>query len=229
MRTLSVDGTRLVLPNHESVRAEFGVHKFGPKADSERSLALVSVCYDVLNLLSIDAEIAPYASSERDLLYKHVEKLKENDLLLLDRGYPSKGLFFLLMAKGIHFCVRMKDNWWNEVNTFVKSGEKEQIVTFNLPKKDHKLLKEYPQWQEKQRSTTVEGGLDCCQPGIKRRRRIKQFAGSRQSVEWRNATYRWFGIAIYAGTALFSATLSSFHHKALAHIRFQPIGRKNAR
>ena len=49
MRTLSVDGTRLVLPNHPSVVEEFGQHKFGPKADSERSLAMASMLYDVLN------------------------------------------------------------------------------------------------------------------------------------------------------------------------------------
>ena len=36
MRLLAVDGTRLVLPNHPSVVEEFGVHQFGPKADSPR-------------------------------------------------------------------------------------------------------------------------------------------------------------------------------------------------
>ena len=150
MRTLSVGGSRLVLPNHQSVRDEFGVHKFGPKADSERSLALCSIFYDVLNLVSIDAQIAPYSASERDLLYEHLEKVKPNDLLLMDRGYPSKGLFFLLFAKEVEFCARMKDNWWLEVNEFSKSDEKERIVTFKLPKKDRHLLKEYPQWHDKE-------------------------------------------------------------------------------
>jgi len=150
MRTLSVDGSRLVLPNHKTVKEEFGVHKFGPKADSERSLALCSVLYDVLNLIAVDSEIAPYASSERDLLYQHLEFIKENDLLLMDRGYPSMSLFFLLMAKGVHFCARMKDDWWLEVDKFQKSGLKEQLVSFKLPKKDRKLLKDYPEWHERE-------------------------------------------------------------------------------
>jgi len=150
MRVMAVDGSRLVLPNHQTVREEFGVHKFGPNADSERSLALCSVFYDVLNLLTIDSQIAPYASSERDLLYQHLEYAKENDLILMDRGYPSMALFFLLLAKGLHFCVRMKDDWWLEVDKFKKSGMKEQIVTFKLPKKDRKLLKDYPEWHEKE-------------------------------------------------------------------------------
>jgi hypothetical protein len=150
MRTLSIDGSRLVLPNHKSVKEEFGVHKFGPNADSERSLALFSILYDVLNLISIDAQIAPYASSERDLLYQHLDKMKPADLLLLDRGYPSLALFFLLQAKGIQFCVRMKDNWWLSVNDFIKSNEKERIVTFKLPKKDKKILKDFSEWQDKE-------------------------------------------------------------------------------
>lgn len=149
MRTLSVDGTRLVLPNHQSVIEEFGQHNFGPNADSPRSLALGSMLYDVLNHVTIDAQIAPYTSSERDLLLKHLEFVKKGDLLLLDRGYPCFWLLFLLKAKGIEFCVRLKDDWWLEVEEFLKSDEIEKIVEFNLPKKDIGKLAEYPEYQDK--------------------------------------------------------------------------------
>ena len=115
MRVTAIDGTRLVLPNHPSVIAEFGQQQFGPKADSPRSLAMASMLYDVLNQVTIDAQIAPYASSERDLLMQHIDKLKSGDLLLLDRGYPCFWLLFLLKAKGIEFCVRLKDDWWLKV------------------------------------------------------------------------------------------------------------------
>jgi len=145
MRLLSVDGTRLVLPNHKSVVEEFGEHSFGPNADSKRSQALGSVLYDSLNLLTLDAQIAPYSASERDLLYKHLDKVKQGDLLLLDRGYPSIALLFLLKAKGIEYCVRMKEDWWLSVKDFMDSGEKERIVSYKLPKKDRGLLKDYPQ------------------------------------------------------------------------------------
>lgn len=144
MRLLAVDGSRLVLPNHPSVKEEFGVHNFGPNADSEQSLALTSVLFDPLNLVTLDAQIAPYASSERELLYKHLEKVQEGDLLLLDRGYPSIALIYLLTAKKINFCIRMKEDWWLSVKDFNESGEKERIVSFTLPKKDRKHLMEYP-------------------------------------------------------------------------------------
>ena len=42
MWAMAVDGSRLVLPSYHTVKEEFGVHSFGPKADSERSLALCS-------------------------------------------------------------------------------------------------------------------------------------------------------------------------------------------
>jgi hypothetical protein len=148
MRTLAVDGTRLVLPNHPSVVEEFGQHQFGPKANSPRSLAMGSMLYDVLNQTTLDAQLAPYAASERDLLMQHLDKVKQGDLLLLDRGYPCFWLLFVLKARGIEFCVRLKDDWWLKVKDFTQSDEKERIVTFSLPKKDRKKLADFPHMQD---------------------------------------------------------------------------------
>ena len=148
MRILAIDGTRLVLPNHSSVIKEFGQQKFGPKADSPRSLAMASMLYDVLNQITLDAQLSPYASSERDLLMQHMDKIKPGDLLLLDRGYPCFWLLFLLKAKQIEFCVRLKDNWWLKVKDFTDSDEKERMVTFTLPKKDRKKLADFPDMQD---------------------------------------------------------------------------------
>lgn len=143
-RLLAVDGTRLMLPNHSTIISTFGTHHFGPNADAVRSMAMGSILYDPLNQIALDSQIAPYASSELDLLVKHLEYIQEKDVLLLDRGYPCFWLLFLLKAKKIDFCVRLKDNWWLKVNDFVKSKEQERRVTFKLPKKDYGKLKDYP-------------------------------------------------------------------------------------
>lgn len=147
MRTLAVDGSRLLLPNHPDVIEEFGQHQFGPNADCPRSLAMCSMLYDVFNHITIDSRLEPWSASERDLLVSHLDKVEAGDLLLLDRGYPCFWLLFLLKARGIEFCVRLKDDWWHEVKDFRKSSEKERIVSFLLPKKDHKKLKDYPHLQ----------------------------------------------------------------------------------
>lgn len=144
MRLVAADGTRLALPNHPSIKKEFGEHGFGPKAESKRSLALASFLYDPLNLITLDAQIEPYSSSEREVLSAHLEKLRAGDLLLLDRGYPSIALFYQLQARGIEFCIRMKEAWWLSVKEFMESGEKQREVEFALPKKDYDMLKDYP-------------------------------------------------------------------------------------
>lgn len=147
-RVLAVDGTRLVLPGHQSVREEFGEHGFGPKSDSQRSPAIGSLLYDVLNQVTLDSQIAPYSSSESELLQKHLEYVQAGDLLLLDRGYPGFWLLFLLKAGGIEFCVRLKDNRWLQVKDFSESKEKERTVRFHLPAKDRKKLSGYPAYQQ---------------------------------------------------------------------------------
>lgn len=147
-RILSVDGSRLMLPNHPTIVETFGTHRFGPKADAVRSMAMCSILYDPLNQIALDSQIAPYNDSERDLLEKHLEYIQPSDVLLLDRGYPCFWLLFLLKAKKIDFCVRLKDNWWLKVNEFVKSSDTERIVTFKLPKKDYGKLKDYPELKE---------------------------------------------------------------------------------
>lgn len=148
-RLVSVDGTRLMLPKHETVKKEFGEHHFGPNSDSPRSMAIGSILYDTLNQVCIDAQIAPYSSSEKELLHKHLDHVYDHDLLLLDRGYPSIALFFLLTAKQVQFCVRMKKDWWLDVKDFNKSEEQERIVSFRLPEKDKEQLKDYPDIQNR--------------------------------------------------------------------------------
>lgn len=154
-RLLAVDGTRLMLPNHPSIKEEFGECSFGPNSDSKRSLAIASLLYDVLNQISVDAQLAPFKSpgakksSEQSLLQKHMQKLMADDLLLLDRGYPSLVLFFQLKALSVEFCVRMKGSWWKAVREFRQSEKKEIIVSFNLPKKDEHKLADYPEFTDR--------------------------------------------------------------------------------
>jgi hypothetical protein len=137
-RLLSVDGSRLHLPNHESVKEEFGEYLVGRNGDTPVSMALISLLYDPLNLLTIDSQIGGWNESEQSFLLRHVDKLQAGDLLLADRGYPSIYLFYLLMSRGVDFCFRMKEDWWLPVRSFVESGQKEMIIELSLPSRDVK-------------------------------------------------------------------------------------------
>jgi len=62
-RMLAVDGSRLMLPTHASILEEFGEDNVG---SVKRSMAMTSLLYDPINLMTLDAQIAPYAFRERD-------------------------------------------------------------------------------------------------------------------------------------------------------------------
>lgn len=148
-RLVGADGSKVGLPNHPSVKKEFGVQGFGPNADKEQSLAVCSVLYDCLNLMPLDAHIAHSQTGERELLLRHLEHVKETDLLLLDRGYPCLWLLFLLTAKKINFCMRIKKDWWLKIENFYKSEQNDSLVTFELPKKDYAKLDAFPELRDK--------------------------------------------------------------------------------
>lgn len=140
-RILACDGSTSMLPSSKSIRAEFKPTGFGPHASSERSVAKISLVYDVLNLVTLNAKIDSFNEHETTLLKKQLTEVvfKPNDILLLDRGYPSIGLLYELQHRNIDFCVRLKDNWWKEVNAMLQASETDKTVTFILPKKDKGL------------------------------------------------------------------------------------------
>lgn len=143
-RLLAVDGSTSNLPSHPSIKTDFGSSFTGCKQSVETSMARISLLYDVLNCITLEALFERPSFSENSLLNKHLElkQLTSGDLLLFDRGYSSNALMFELLQKGIHFCMRMRSHW-HEVQNFENSNEQSRIVQFILPKKDKNLLKKY--------------------------------------------------------------------------------------
>lgn len=133
------------MPKHYSVEEEFGVKKFGPYADSPRSIARTSVLYDVLNLTVLDAHIDTYETSEKDLAGRHYPAVDgKKDLVIMDRGYPGLASMYEMVAHGMNFLIRMREGWWLEVRKMLKDGETDKIVTFTLEKKDKAVVEKYP-------------------------------------------------------------------------------------
>jgi hypothetical protein len=133
MRVLAVDSSGLRLPRHESIDKQFSRYGFGPKADAEQSLARVSVLYDVLNLLTLDAEIGSFGIGEREMLDGHLDKINQGDLLLLDRGYQGFKLMLELRERKIQYCMRLNDRLL-EVRKFIDSGDTDAVVQIQIPR-----------------------------------------------------------------------------------------------
>jgi len=130
-----------MLPSSKNISTEFEPIQFGPDALNKKSIARISLVYDVLNLVTLNAKIDSFKVHETTLLKTQLTeiKFKPNDILLLDRGYPSIGLLYELQQRNIGFCVRLKDNWWKEVNAMLRANETDKIVRFVLSKKDKEL------------------------------------------------------------------------------------------
>jgi hypothetical protein len=64
-RVLAIDGSTLALPSHPETKAEFGSQKFGPKADSEKSMARISLLFDPANYMTVDAQLGSFDTRKR--------------------------------------------------------------------------------------------------------------------------------------------------------------------
>lgn len=117
-RVLAVDGCKMSLQRAPQLWAEFG----GP-TDGLVPQTLVSVLFDVIAKMPVDAVIAPYASDERAQLGLLLSSTCEGDILVLDRGYPSYVVFDLLFEHGVDFVVRVPaEGGYLAVEEFTRSG-----------------------------------------------------------------------------------------------------------
>lgn len=126
-RLLGIDGSSVLLPKTAETIEEFGEYSTSPKNRSV-VIARVSKMYDVLNNLSIDIKLVNRKIGEQALALQHLKFCNKNDLILLDRGYPSYELFRGIKASGIHFCARVTVANWGIAKRLVESGQKETVV-----------------------------------------------------------------------------------------------------
>jgi hypothetical protein len=70
---------------------------------------------------------------ERQMLMDHLGKLRPNDILVLDRGYPAGWLIAHLSQNNIHFCMRADGLSFEVIKKFRRSGLDEQIVMLSKP------------------------------------------------------------------------------------------------
>ena len=83
--------------------------------------------------MALDFELYSPQVSERQMLFEHLDSLRRDDLLVLDRGYPARWLVAVLLTRGLQFCMRVDDTRFAEVARFRRSGSAEALVTLASP------------------------------------------------------------------------------------------------
>lgn len=133
-RVLAVDGSKLLLPDSEDVREEFGTiawtsGKTTPQ-QGEYPYALASVLYDVLNRVAIDARLGKATAYEVDLAVEHLAHTTAADLLIMDRNTPSYRMLAELTQHQRDFVIRCSAASFKEARLMLKGeGDDSQLVT----------------------------------------------------------------------------------------------------
>lgn len=128
-RLLAVDGSVLNLPKSQSIIKEFG-HEKNNQNDRLQSMARCSMVYDVLNFVTIDAQIGKYRLSEKELFKRSLHSLRAGDLILADRGYGFLAIMHWISGANADFCIRIKSGFRNVVKQFMSSNQSDEIIKF---------------------------------------------------------------------------------------------------
>jgi hypothetical protein len=107
-RLLGVDSSLLRLPTSAAVGEKFGwvqcANHHGPQERYPQGR--VSVLYDVLNQLGLDARLDASTVAETQLAHDPLAGVEPDDVLLNDRGYTGYRWLVAVRAAGAHFVSR---------------------------------------------------------------------------------------------------------------------------
>lgn len=109
-RVLAGDGSKIRLPEHKTVRSEFGAIVTCNGKDAtvtgDYLCSQAYVLYDVLNEIVIDGQLGRSDAYEVDLATKSLEFTDEKDLLIYDRLFASYVFLAEHVQRNRHFVIR---------------------------------------------------------------------------------------------------------------------------
>lgn len=123
-RLLALDGTEIALPRWKKLQEHYSTARNGsggrvPKA---RLVALALP----LARMTCQYELGTHKQSEKTLAAKLLPSLQSRDLLLLDRGFWSYGLFCQVLERKAHFAIRQFGGV--KFQTLHRLGRRDRIV-----------------------------------------------------------------------------------------------------
>ena len=130
---VAIDASDVVLGTSQPLIAHYG----GPETAAgqvEVAHGKLIVAWDVQRKAVLGWHLAPYRSSERELLAEVLAPLAAGTVVLLDRGYPAREVFELLHERDLRFIVRMPGGKaaWKSYRNLVQRGSGIREAPINL-------------------------------------------------------------------------------------------------
>jgi hypothetical protein len=107
LRLVALDGTVLDLPAWQRLRGHYGTARGGRGRNAKTQARLVLLQFPQVRL-PLAAAVVPLKVGEISAANGLVEHLQADDLLLMDRGFFSYGLFWRIQQRGAYFAIRLK-------------------------------------------------------------------------------------------------------------------------
>lgn len=134
-RLLGIDSSMVPLPNSTALRAHFGVapwrNQHGPQESGPQGR--VSVLYDLLNEVAVDARLEAGAGPETELALEHLPQVAPGDVVVTDRGYRGWGWFAAVLQRGAHFVCRCPRESFAAARELFARDEAGVSVVVSLP------------------------------------------------------------------------------------------------
>jgi hypothetical protein len=125
-RLLALDGTSITLPGWKRLAAHFGTANNG-KGKRPPQARMVMLQFPLVRV-PYRYELAPRRVAEKTLASRLIEFLLPKDLLLLDRGFWSYGLFWQIQNRQAFFGIRLFKT--AKLKTLRRLGPKDRLVRY---------------------------------------------------------------------------------------------------
>ncbi len=116
-RVFAIDGSELRL---NKTRDNSDVFSARENAAKNRSNARISLLFDVLSNFVIDSEIGSIDTDERTYAMRNLDYFSqvcnEKDIVIFDRGYPSKKMISFMSEMNCKYLMRVQKLTFKEVN-----------------------------------------------------------------------------------------------------------------
>lgn len=89
------------------------------------------VVQDISHDLPINYCATTSKPNGRECLLSTLDRLKPGDVVIADRGFPSKEVFHALAGRNIDFIMRIPKNTLKAVDTFRESDEDEAVIVID--------------------------------------------------------------------------------------------------